>query len=56
MAVLEARASGAEVATLASVVATYQRVFDTILALVDFPDLDQPFNVNKGDDYDLWKP
>ena len=36
---------------------TYQRVFETILALVAFTDPDQKFNDGEtGDEYDLWKP
>ena len=53
---LESASTAATNATLPSVIKTYQRVFETILALVAFTDPDQKFNVNEGDEYDLWKP
>ena len=57
MTVLEREASGADMATLPSVVATYRRVFDTILALIAFPDLDKPFVATSKDPvYGLWNP
>ena len=37
---LEGKANGAKKATLASVMSTYRRVFQTILALVAFTDPD----------------
>ena len=40
---LSGKASGAKKATLASVISTYKRVFDTILALVAFTDPDKKF-------------
>ena len=41
---------------MASVQSTYRRVFETILKLIDFPDLDKQFVFNKGGEYDLYKP
>ena len=53
---LQRTSTAATNATLPSVIKTYQRVFETILALVAFTDPDQKFNRWDGDEYSLHKP
>ena len=53
---LERASTAATNATLPSVIKTYQRVFETILALVAFTDPDQKFKTWSEDEYDLFQP
>ena len=41
------KAAGATNAALPDILATYRRVFDTILALIAIPDLDKPFKTGR---------
>ena len=43
------RASGATNGALPDTIATYRRVFNTILALIALPDIDKPFNIWEND-------
>ena len=53
---LQRNTSGATNGALLDTIATYRRVFNTILALIAFPDLDKEFEFETGSVYDLMNP
>ena len=53
---LQRKAAGATNGALPDTIATYRRVFDIILALIAFPDLDKPFTADEDPVYGLYNP